>query len=509
MIRGPASNAFAYALGLVSLAVHLAANAFGWHGYFRDEFYYIACSKHLAAGYVDQPPLSILVLALTRLLLGDSVFAIRAVPAVASSLSVITLCLLVRRMGGERAAMVLASLSFLAAPQLLGAHTYYSMNSLDVLFWLLAAYALVAVVDQPTLPAWLRLGGIIGLGLLNKTSVLWLAAGIGMAVLLTGLRRQLRRPGPYLAGLLALLIFSPFILWNLQNGLPHLEFLRNATQGKYSSLTRARFLVDQWDAMNPATFLVALPGLWWCVFDREGRRHRALGVVFLTVFAVLLANPHTKAEYIATAYPLLFACGGVAISRLPGRWRAIAVPAIAALLVATGVVLAPLAMPILPVKDYIAYSKALGVAPSTAENLRLSELPQFFADMNGWEELARDVSGAYQTLPESERSRTVALVSNYGEAGALELYAAHYPLPRVICTHNAYWFWGVGATPITTFIRLGGQREKYLERYSDATLMGVHYSRYAMPYEDSLGIFIARDRKLPIEKDWPNLKHFD
>jgi hypothetical protein len=496
------------ALGLLSLAVHLAANALGGYGYFRDELYYIACSKHLAAGYVDQPPFSILVLAGARLLVGDSVFAIRAVPAVASALSVITLCLLVRRMGGGRTAMVLASLSFLASPRLLGAHTYYSMNSLDILFWLLAAYAIIGVVDQPSLPAWLQLGAIIGLGLLNKTSVLWLAAGVGVAVLITGLRRQLRLPGPYLAGLLALLIFSPFIVWNLRHGLPHLEFLRNATEGKYSSLTRVRFLSDQWLPMNPATFLVALPGLWWCLFDRDGKRNRVLGVVFLTVFAVLLANPHTKAEYLGAAYPPLFACGGVAIARLSRRWRAIAVPAIGGLLVVTGAVLAPLAMPILPVKDYIGYAKALGVAPSTPENLRVSELPQFFADMQGWEELARDVSVVYQTIPEREQSTAVALVGNYGEAGALELYAAHYPLPRVICSHNAYWFWGVGATPITTFIRLGGQREKYLEKYSDVTLAGVHYSRYAMPYEDSLSIFIARGRLVPIEKDWPSVKHF-
>jgi hypothetical protein len=261
--------------------------------------------------------------------------------------------------------------------------------------------------------------------------------------------------------------------------------------------------------MNPVTFLVALPGLWWCLFDRDGMRHRVLGVAFLTVFAVLLANPHTKAEYVGAAYPPLFACGGVAISRLSPRWRAICISVIGGLLVVTGAVLAPLAMPILSVKGYIAYAKRLGVAPSTPEHLRLSELPQFFADMHGWEELASDVSAAYRTIPERERSTTVALVGNYGEAGALQLYADRFPLPRVICTHNSYWLWGVGATPITTFIRLGGKREGYFEKYSDVTLAGVHYSRYAMPYEDSLGIFIARGRRVPIEQDWPNVKHFE
>ena len=505
----PRNTGTIFALGLLSLAVHLVANASGGYGYFRDELYYLACSGHLSAGYVDQPPLSILVLAVARRLLGDSVFAIRVVPAVASALSVITLGLMVRRMNGSKVAIILAALCFLASPQLLGAHTYYSMNSLDVLFWLLASYAVLGLVDDPTLLAWLRLGGILGLGLLNKTSVLWLGAGVGAAIVFTDLRRELRGPGPYLAGLLALLLFSPYIAWNVGHGLPHLEFLRNATTDKYASLTRARFLADQVFVMNPVTFLVSLPGLWWCLFDREGKRHRALGVIFLTVFAVLLGNPHTKAEYIAAANPLLFACGAVAISVLPIRPRRFAVPGIAGLLVVSGLVFAPLAMPILPVPEYIRYTRALGIAPSTPEGKELSELPQFFADMHGWEGLARDVSAVYETIPEEERRTTVALVGNYGEAGALELYARRYPLPRVICGHNSYWFWGVGATPITTFIRLGGDREDHLERYGDVRLAGVHYARYAMPYEDSLNVFIARQRRVPIEEAWPKAKHFE
>jgi len=496
-------------MALLSLSVHLAVNAIGGYGYFRDELYYIACSKHLASGYVDQPPLSIFILASVRQLLGDSIFAIRLVPAIASAMSVTVLCVLVRKMGGGQAAMVVASLCFLASPQLLGSQSYYSMNSLDILFWLLAAHALLHLVEVPSLSAWLWLGSVLGMGLLNKTSVLWLAAGVATAIILTGLRAHLRSPGPYLAGLIALLMFSPFVIWNLQHDFAHLEFMRNATAEKYSSLTRFRFLIDQFRAMNPLTFLVAVPGLWWCLFDREGRRYRVLGISFLTVLVVLLANPHTKSEYIGAAYPPLFACGAVAISRFSRPRRRTVLLLIAGLLVVTGALLAPLALPIIPVEGYIRYAKALGVAPSTPENKKLSELPQFFADMHGWEELAQDVSAAYETIPEEERKTTVAFVSNYGEAGALELYAAKYSLPRVICNHNSYWFWGIGATPITTFIRLGGKREEYLKNYDDVTPAGVHHCRYAMPYEDALGIFVARRRHVPVEKIWSKVKHFE
>ncbi len=496
------------ALALLAAGVHVAVDALGGYGWFRDELYYVACSRHLAAGYVDQPPLSILLLAAARLVLGGSLFAVRLVPALLAGLSTAVLCLLVRRMGGGRAAMVLAALAFLSSAQIMSAHAYYSMNSLDILFWLLAAHALLGVVERPGLRAWLLLGLVVGAGTLNKVSALWLAAGIAAAVVLTDLRSELRRPGPYAAALLAFLVFLPFVVWNALHGFPHLEFMRNATAGKYSSLTRLGFLAGQFRDMNPFTFLVSVPGLAWCLAGRDGRRFRALGVAFLAVLAILLANAHTKPEYVAAAYPAMFACGGVALERL-ARGRRWPVAAVGGTLALSGAAVAPLAMPVLPVESCIRYAHALGVRPSTPEHKQLAELGQFFADMHGWEELARDVSAAYLTIPEDERRTTVAFVNNYGEAGALELYADRYPLPRVICNHNSYWFWGVGPTPITTFVRLGGAREDYLESYADVTAAGVHRCRYCMPYENDLAILIARGRRVPIEQAWPSYRHFE
>jgi len=505
----PTPTATIVVLCLIPLLIHLVVNLFGGYGYFRDELYYIACSKRLGAGYVDQPPFSIWLLALVRLLVGDSVFAIRLVPAILSALSVGVTCLLVRKMHGGRVALILAALAFIASGQLLGFHAYYSMNSLDIFFWLVAAYLLLRVVEQPTTGRWLVLGLVLGLGLLNKTSVLWLGAGVAACLLLTGLRAQLKTPGPWLAGATAVILFSPFVLWNLANGLPHLEFMRNATAGKYSSLTRVRFLTDQLMSMGPPVVVLALLGLGWYLFSKEGRRFRVLGIVFLTTFAILFLNPHTKSEYLAAAYPLLFAGGGVVLERLGRRWGR-AIPAIAGILiVAFGLLSAPFGLPMLPEEKYVRYSRALGLAPSNTEAKKLAELPQFFADMHGWEELARDVSAAYLSIPEAERPTTVAFVTNYGEAGALELYARKYPLPRVICNHNSYWFWGVGPTPITTFIRLGGNRDDYRESYDDVTQVGVHACRYCMPYENDLGIFIVRRRRVPIEQAWSTLHHFE
>ncbi|MBN2362708.1 glycosyltransferase family 39 protein [candidate division WOR-3 bacterium] len=495
-----------FVMAVLALTVLIIANTIGGYGYFRDELYYIACSKHLDAGYVDQPPLSIFVLAVACSLFGDSVFAIRLVPAILFGVSVALTGILARRMGGGRASIVLASLALLAAPQMLSLHTYFSMNSLDVMFWLLAVHALIGAAESARFKAWIWLGFVLGLGLLNKTSVLWLGAGVSAVILFDRrLRFQLKTPGPYAAAAVALAIFSPFVIWNALNGWPHIEFMRNALEQKYSSLTRWRFVVDQFWGMNPFTYLVSLPGLVWCFTHKDERSRRLIGIMFLTVFGVLIANSHTKSEYIVAAYPMIFACGGVCLgtAKFPWRWG---VPTI---LVLSGAVLAPFAIPILPVNLYLSYSKALGVAPNTPENQELGDLPQFFADMHGWEELAQNVSKAYVSIPDTERATTVVFVTNYGEAGALELYAHKYLLPRVICNHNSYWFWGVGPMPVTTFIRLGGNREDYFESYGDVMQAGLHTCMHCMPEENNLKIFIVRDRHVPIDRAWAEYKHFE
>ena len=226
--RGDASTrptATIVVLCLLPLVVHVAANLLGGYGYFRDELYYIACAKRLGAGYVDHPPFSIWLLALVRLLIGDSVFALRLVPAVTSALSVALVCGLVLKMRGGRAALIVAALAFACSGQLLGYHTFYSMNSLDILFWLVAAYLLVGLVEEPTTRRWLLLGLVLGLGLLNKTSVLWLGAGIAAALLLTDLRPQLKTRGPWLAGATALVVFSPFVLYGIAMAIGLLVYL--------------------------------------------------------------------------------------------------------------------------------------------------------------------------------------------------------------------------------------------------------------------------------------------
>jgi hypothetical protein len=493
-----------------TLAFHLLVNAFGGYGIFRDEFYYIACSKHLAAGYVDQPPLAMFLLAAGRALFGASQLGIRVLPAVSHALTVLLGGLIARRLGGRRTAVTLTCLAVSLAPIVIGHTNIFQMNAFAHLFWALAAYLLVLIADRSRPGLWILLGIVMGLGLLNKVDFLWFGVGLAAALLLTDMRKYLSTPWPYAAAAIALLVFSPFIAWNITHDFAHVEFIRNATAGKYSGLTRLDFLSGQLLNLNPVNILLWLPGLLFLLFSREARRFRALGVIFVAAFVVLLANPHTKSEYLGPAYVMLFAGGGVAVERwasLGRKLRRWAVGSLAVLSVLSSLVILPLAVPVLPVETFIKYSAAIGVAPSTAEGLELSELPQFYADMFGWEGLAKDVSAVYLTIPESERLSTVVLTQNYGEAGALEYYAAKYPLPRVISTHNSYWVWGY-PREIKTVIVVRGEEGDHRKSCEEVTLAAVHTCRYCIPYENNAPIFICRRLRVNFADVWKYEKTF-
>src|SRR6266566_3937625 len=164
-------SALIVSLSAVALLIHLLTN--GRYGYFRDELYYIACARHLDFGYVDQPPLSILLLRLSQLLLGDSLFAIRLLPALAGAAIVVLTGIIAREIGGRVWAVALACAASLSALFYLAVGNFFSMNVLEPLFWLGAVYLLVRIINGGSPTLWLWLGVLLGLGLENKHSTVF------------------------------------------------------------------------------------------------------------------------------------------------------------------------------------------------------------------------------------------------------------------------------------------------------------------------------------------------
>jgi hypothetical protein len=496
-------------IALVKLGLHLAVNASGGYGLFRDEFYYVACSRRLAAGYVDLPPLSMFVLALERQLFGDSLFAIRLFPALAGAGMVFLTGVLARRLGAGRFGQCLAALAALCSPINLAFGTYFSMNAFDLLIWTAAACLFVSVLQAPQPRTWLALGVLLGLGLLNKIGVSWLGIGLFAGLLLTPHRAQLRTKWPWIAAAIALVLFLPFIVWNVEHEFAHLEFIRNATSGKYSGLSAWTFVSGLFPINQPISAPLWILGLCFYFGSARGAMYRPLGIAFVVACVILMINGHSKSEYLAAGFPMLYAGGGAmvdAIEHAVLRWLK---PTYAAVLVATTVLILPMALPVLPVETYIRYAEKLGVAPDTSEGITLAKLPQFYADMFGWKEKADTVAAVYERLSPDDKRDCAIFASNYGRCGAIDFFGRAHHLPDCIGDHNNYWLWGTrGHTGklVIVLARDLGENAANFESVEVAAV--VPHNEYCLPYENGLSVFVCRGLKVPLADIWGTLKHF-
>jgi 4-amino-4-deoxy-L-arabinose transferase-like glycosyltransferase len=279
-------------LALAKTTLHFATIAN--YGYFRDELYYLACADHLAWGYVDHPPFSIAVLAVTRSLFGDSLLAIRLPVVLAGAATVVLTGWLAREIGGGRFAQVLAALAFVFMPVALGMATFYSMNALDLLFWLGAVYVLVRIINGGEARLWVAFGAIVGVGMMNKISVGFLVFGLLVGLALTRQRRLLLSPWFWLGGAFAGLLFLPYIIWQIANGFPTIEFMRNASELKIQAMSVGAFLGAQVLYTSPAAVPIWTGGLAYLLFVRTAGAYRALGIAYLAILALLVAQ-HGKA----------------------------------------------------------------------------------------------------------------------------------------------------------------------------------------------------------------------
>ncbi|HXN25523.1 MAG TPA: glycosyltransferase family 39 protein [Candidatus Acidoferrales bacterium] len=499
------SRVMLLALACCKVLIQLAG--INHYGFFRDELYYIACGQHPAWGYVDQPPLIAFVAWFARHLLGTSLFATRLFPVLAGVAVVYATGRVAAELGGGLFAQFLAATAILFAPAYLAFDSFLSMNAFEPLFWLLCAWIAIRIVKGASPRLWLLFGAVAGVGLENKHSMLVFGFAFVAGLLLSGQARLFRSKWMWLGAGVALAIFLPNVLWEARNGWPQIEVVRNAQQFKNEAIGPLQFLFEQVLFMQPLALPVWLAGLWWYFAAPEGKPFRFLGwsYVFVLVIFIVLRG---KSYYALPIYPLLMAAGGVALEGFfaapKRRWMAVAFPA---LLIIAGLVTLPFGTPLLPVDTFLRYAQLLPYANSVkTERDATTALPQLYADMFGWDNMATQIAQVYRTLPQSEQSGCAILAGNYGEAGAIDHFGPTLGLPAAISGHNSYYFWGPHAYTGACVILFGERADELKDLFGDAQLVRAITDPHAAVAERNVHVYICRKPRAPLAELWPHFK---
>jgi hypothetical protein len=494
-------------LGLVHFLLHIFTN--GNYGMFRDEFYYIACANHLDWGYVDHPPLSIAILAGWKAIFGDSVHSIRILPALVGAGLVYLTGVIAGELGGKRYAKIVAGLCVFISGVVLVNTGFYSMNAFELLFWSLGFYLLIRIIKTGDMRLWIWLGLVMGLGFMNKISMLVFGFSLLLGLLLTSHRHQFRSRYLWIGGLIAVVIFVPHVIWQILNGWPTREFMENAQRGKIVAFSPFEFFLGQIFDTNPINFPIWMIGLVSLLLAKSVRQFRILGLMYLITYLVFTVQ-RSKVYYLSPLYPVLLAAGMVAIGAFFERrglgWAKVL---LVILLVSGGLFVLPFTIPVLPVEEFVAYQEKVGMGPPQEETNVLGMLPQYYADRFGWVELVERVAYVHGHLTPEEKADCGIFTGNYGEAGAIDYYGPEYGLPKAISGHNNYYLWGPGNITGNVMIVVGDSREGLEQVFEVVTLGATVRSMYSMPYENNLPIWFCLKMKEPLEIVWFDAKHFE
>jgi asparagine N-glycosylation enzyme membrane subunit Stt3 len=494
------------------------------YGYFRDEFDYMSCGDHLAWGYVDQPPLIPFLIHISRAVLGDSLRAIRFIPALAASLLVVQTAVLARELGGRRFALLLSAICILIAPQYLSNASLLTTNCLEPNLWMGCAYFAILAIKRENPRYWLGFGVVAGLGLEEKYSIALFGFGAVVGLLLTAQRRVFLHRWIWLSGLAAFLIFLPNLLWNIHYDWPFVQLIHNIRlEGRDLVLPLPEYFFQQTILIHPITTPIWLTGLFALLFARRFRPYRFLGgcyVVCFTVFFVL----HGKNYYLAPLYPVLLAAGAVIVeAAIDGKNLAAsgAVPApvrhpwlkvtIAAGLLAAGAHLAPITVPVFSPDHFLAYTKTLPFKLPVMEHAHLrAALPQWYADQFGWNEIVAETAVAWNELTPEERQdeNCGVFAQDYGQAGAIDFLGRKDGLPRALSGHQTWFLWGPRGYAGNCMIVLDDSRENLERLWEQVEYVGQSADNpYAL--EKQIDVYICRGAKFgTLAQLWPQVKRW-
>ena len=443
----------------------------------RDEFLYLNQADHLAFGYICVPPFTAFISKIIYLL-GGSIFWIRFFPALFGAMTIIFTWLIVESAGGNLFSRIVAA-SALVFSALARINILYQPNSFDILVWTIIFYLLIKFL-QSDKTKWLwYLSVIVAAGFYNKYNLIFLIAGLAIGFLLTYQRKIFINPSFWKALILGLILLSPNIIWQIANHFPVFQHMKVLKHNQLDNNTSIGFLRSQLMFFFGSLPLTA--GALIAFFSYKSfRSYRFIGITFLAVIA-LFAYMKAKDYYAIGIYPVMIAFGSVYIdSILAKKWKPVVLP----LLIFFNLIIFFLTLKVV----YPIYTP-----PEIRQNAKAFEkfgllrwedgknhnLPQDFADMLGWREMADKSLAAYNMIPADERENTLVICYNYGQAGALN-YFNRKKMPEAYAYNTDYIYWLPRLKKIQNILLVGknpGQR--ITGQFKNCKLMGVVENPYA------------------------------
>jgi 4-amino-4-deoxy-L-arabinose transferase-like glycosyltransferase len=500
-VQGWRANSADYlALALISICVmllHIATN--GRYGFHRDELQVLDDARHMAWGFVALPPFTPFIARVSMALFDTSLVGLRLFAVFSQGAVIILTGLMARELGARRLAQMVAALAVAVAPLAMFNATEFQYTSFDYLWWVLIAYFLIRLLKYGNPRWWIGIGAVVGVGMLTKYTMAFYVAGILGALLLTSERRYLKSRWLWYGVALSFLIVLPNLIWQIEHGFVSLHFLqhihkRDVGEGRTNGFVLHQFIINSNVMLTP----VWLAGLCYFFADREGKRYRLLGWLYVipVVFFFALKG---RGYYAAGVYLMLFAAGSVLWDRWV-RWLrtawAWAVRVVTFAAIALG--------------GYGAGRVLLPLGTVSVNNFALKNNGELREEI-GWRELVAEVARIRDSLTPAERAHLGIIAGNYGETGAIDLYGPRYGLPQAISGTNAAWYRGYGNPPPQTLIVLGRWRSEVDEAFQSCRLAGHDGNRYGIKNEESVyhpDIFVCGPPRQPWPEFWNHFQSF-
>jgi hypothetical protein len=460
------------ALGLTAAAFavfHILTN--GRYGFHRDELQFLSDARHLDWGFVAYPPFTPFIERIGFSIFGLSLVGLRLFSVIAQAVVILVSGLMARDLGGSRLAQVATSVSVGLSGLPIFEATEFQYTTFSFLWWVLVCWFTIRLLKTEDPRWWIGIGTAIGLGLMTKYSLVFFVAGLLVGLALTRMRQHFINPWFWLGVVVALVIFSPNILWLIRHDFISYHFLqsihaRDVGEGRAKGYWTMQLLVD----VNPAAIPMCVAGL--IAFFRESR-YRMLAWMFIVPVLVFWLNKG-RFYYVAEAYPALVAMGAVVAERWL-RDRVAALRRTLEIIYFAGVFSS--GMLFIAVLVPVAASGPLrSFALKNNGDLR---------EEIGWDDLVRTVAAVRDSLPANQQSSYGILVGNYGEAGAIENLGSAYHLPPPISLTNSFYLRSYPTAPPSTLILVGFSRQEVEVDFAGCRLAGRVSNSLGVENEES------------------------